>query len=157
MELPGLVLRLTEKSVLLLDIKKMDLTTGTLSDYGFTMQPLIHRLKDRDYLITGRYQMPVYKGSVPQELLNRALQVSGRQEALKPRNILKYMAQAGQVELLSTLQVVTDIADLLPPEDAVLPRPNPTPSMLHHLDKQLLSRYILTDTFFRTSDTAETA
>ena len=68
-ELSGVVLKLLEYSVLVLDIKEMDLTTGVLTDFGFAIQPLIHRLKDRDYLIGGRYQMPVYEGSVPTELL----------------------------------------------------------------------------------------
>ena len=36
-ELPGIVLKLNEDSVLLLDIKKMDLTTGKISDYGFAL------------------------------------------------------------------------------------------------------------------------
>jgi len=64
-ELSGVVLKLTEYSVLILDIKKMDLRTGQISDYGFALQPLIHKLKDRNFLIGGRYQMPVYQGSVP--------------------------------------------------------------------------------------------
>ena len=69
-ELVGLILKLKDKSVLFFDIKKMDLKTGEISDYGFAMQPLIHILKNRAYLIGGRYQMPVYKGKIPNELLN---------------------------------------------------------------------------------------
>ena len=59
-ELPGSVLKVNSASVLVYDIKKMDLRTGKMTDYGFAIQPLVHTLKLRDYLIGGRYQMPVY-------------------------------------------------------------------------------------------------
>lgn len=67
-ELASVVLRLTDNSVLVHDIKKFDLKTGVMTDYGFAVQPLIHRLKSRDFLIGGRYQMPVYRGKVPEEI-----------------------------------------------------------------------------------------
>ena len=54
-ELAGMVLKLHEYSSLVLDIKRLDLATGKISDYGFSVQPLIHTLRDRDYLIGGRY------------------------------------------------------------------------------------------------------
>ena len=68
MELSAIILRLTEASVLVHDIKKFDLKTGKMSDYGFAIQPLIHRLSNKDFLIGGRYQMPVYRGHLPSEL-----------------------------------------------------------------------------------------
>ena len=64
-ELSGDVLELNVNSVLVFDIKKFDLKTGRMSDYGFAIQPLIHNLQLRNYLIGGRYQMPVYRGSIP--------------------------------------------------------------------------------------------
>ena len=67
-ELAGMVLKLAEFSVLVFDIKKFDLRTGEMTDYGFAVQPLIHCLKKNNYLIGGRYQMPVYRGSVPRQL-----------------------------------------------------------------------------------------
>lgn len=67
-ELPGSVLKINNASVLIYDIKKMDLRTGEMTDYGFAIQPLVHTLKLREYLIGGRYQMPVYQGSVPEDL-----------------------------------------------------------------------------------------
>ena len=54
-EIPGADLKLEEQSALLLDIKKFDLSNGELSDYGFAIQPLIHRLKNRNHIIAGRY------------------------------------------------------------------------------------------------------
>lgn len=54
-EHPGVVLKLEAYSVLMFDIKKFNLNTGEMEDYGFAMQPLIHTLKNRDYLIGGRY------------------------------------------------------------------------------------------------------
>ena len=64
-ELAGVVLKLNEHSTMVFDIKKMDLRTGKMTDYGFALQPLIHMLKNNSYLIGGRYQMPVYRGSLP--------------------------------------------------------------------------------------------
>ena len=72
-ELSGMVLKLTVNSSLVLDIKKMDLTNGLITDYGFAIQPLIHHLKDKSHIIGGRYQMPVYRGSLPRELLKALL------------------------------------------------------------------------------------
>ena len=62
-ELSGVMLRLQEFSCLVFDIKKFDLATGEMTDYGIAIQPLIHVLKNRQYLIGGRYQMPVYRGN----------------------------------------------------------------------------------------------
>ena len=67
----------------MLDIKKFDLSNGELTDYGFAIQPLIHRLKDRNHLIAGRYQMPVYGGSLPPAFLD-----SEQTSLKKPRQIL---------------------------------------------------------------------
>ena len=94
----GIVLQLNEHSVLLLDIKKFDLQTGTVSDYGFAMQPLIHKLKDRNFLIAGRYQMPVYRGSVPQDLLTKSLKSTGhRNDGEKPRTVFKELLKSGAI------------------------------------------------------------
>ena len=54
-ELSGQILPLTDQSALVYDIKRFDLRTGQMSDYGFAIQPLIHTLKKTDYLIGGRY------------------------------------------------------------------------------------------------------
>ena len=43
-ELSGDVLKLNVNSVLVFDIKKFNLKTGKMSDYGFAIQPLIHNL-----------------------------------------------------------------------------------------------------------------
>lgn len=61
------------------------------------------------------------------------------------------MIDAGQVQPLSNSQIVTEIADLVPPEDAKPRKFNPIPSMLHHLDRTNLEDYSLDDAF-RTYD-----
>ena len=43
-ELSGDVLKLNVNSILVFDIKKFDLKTGKMADYGFAIQPLIHNL-----------------------------------------------------------------------------------------------------------------
>ena len=67
----GVVLKLEAYSVMVYDIKRFYLNTGEMEDYGFAMQPLMHTLKNREYLIGGRYQLPVMRGSVP-DVLKRA-------------------------------------------------------------------------------------
>lgn len=72
------------------------------------MQPLIHKLKDRNFLIAGRYQMPVYRGSVPQELLTKSLKSTGfRNDGEKPRTIYKELIKSGTIQPLANLQIVT--------------------------------------------------
>ena len=96
-ELAGSVLKLDEQSALILDIKKFDLSNGELSDYGFAIQPLIHRLKDRNFIIAGRYQMPIYAGSVPPAF------VTQEHSNKRPRTILKQLIDGGSVQPLGTM------------------------------------------------------
>ena len=55
MELAGVILKLTINSIIVYDVKKLDLRSGLMSDYGFAVQPIIHKLKNKDFLIGGRY------------------------------------------------------------------------------------------------------
>jgi len=71
----GIVLRLEAYSVLVFDIKRFDLASGHMRDYGWAVQPLIHTLRKRDYLIAGRYQLPVMQGSIP-DALKRATKIT---------------------------------------------------------------------------------
>ena len=41
-EVAGMLIKLTENSVMVYDVKRIDLKTGKMSDYGFALQPLIH-------------------------------------------------------------------------------------------------------------------
>ena len=89
-------MRLQDYSTLVFDIKKMDMRTGGMTDYGFAVQPLIHMLKNRQYLIGGRYQIPVYRGSLPQELLEaRKMQNVGREH--QPRYIVKKLVEKARI------------------------------------------------------------
>jgi len=115
-ELSGIVLKLNDSSVLVFDIKKFDLRTGQMSDYGFAIQPLTHRLKQRSYLIGGRYQMPVYRGSLPKELL-QPQKISGRADEQNPKLIFKKLVELGKIERLSNMQIVTHVSDLNLSED----------------------------------------
>ena len=130
-EVPGSVLKINEGSALVLDIKRMDLSTGEISDYGFAIQPLIHRLKDRNLIIAGRYQMPIYGGSFPTVFLNAS-------PVHKPRTILKRLVEDGKVETLGNMQVVTEVADLYPEPDSAPIILKAIPSMLHHIDRSKL-------------------
>ena len=118
-----------------------------MSDYGFAVQPLIHTLKQRSYVIGGRYQMPVYKGSVPEQLLRGVNQAPGTANKERPRTIFKSLVDSGQVEPLDKMQIVTQIADLNPEEDEVVEKQESVPSMLHHVDKTKLEHYVLSSIF----------
>lgn len=104
-EVAGIILRLNDASVIIYDVKQFDLVTGKISDYGFAMQPLIHNLKGHHYLIGGRYQMPVYRGSLPKELL-KSLETKGGKAVQKPRLVFKKLVESGQVEQIETMQLV---------------------------------------------------
>ena len=145
-ELAGVVLRLQEFSVLVFDIKKHDLRTGKVSDYGFAVQPLLHNLKGRNYLIGGRYQVPVYKGSVPKEMRLHKLQ--NLKQAEQPRTIFKKFVESGKVHQHDTMQIVSQIRDLNPPDPEEEAKAfQAVPSMLHHLDKTELEKFSLEDFF----------
>ena len=73
-----------------------------MSDYGFAIQPLIHTLKKTDYLIGGRYQMPVYRGKLPQEML-QAQNMQNTIENNKPRYIFKKLVELGRIEQLGKM------------------------------------------------------
>ena len=55
---------------LLFDFKRLDLKTGVMEDFGFALQYLVHSLKNNLFLIGGQYQIPVFKGKVPAELID---------------------------------------------------------------------------------------
>ena len=54
-EYSGKIVKLLDHSAMLYDIKCFNIDTGEISDFGFAVQPLIHRLKDHSYLIGGKY------------------------------------------------------------------------------------------------------
>ena len=62
----------------------------------------MHTLRNRDYLIGGRYQMPVMHGSVPDALkkVNKMINLPPQEQ---PRNIFKKMYEAGSVRPLGNM------------------------------------------------------
>ena len=90
--------------------------------------------------------MPVYRGSVPKEML-AAQKMSNPTEAQKPRSIFKRLIESGQLEQMETMQLVSSVQDLNPPDDQPTFDFNPIPSMLHHFDKTNLEQYSLEDIF----------
>ena len=150
-ELAGIVLKLADYSVLVFDIKKFDLRSGEMTDYGFAFQPLIHTLKKNNYLIGGRYQMPVYRGSLPRQLM-AANKLQNLKQEEKPRVIFKKLLDSGRLEQMGDMQLVSQISDLNPPDDQPVMAFNPIPSMLHHFDKTDLEKYSLEEMFSNYDD-----
>ena len=143
---PGSHLKLASFSALLLDIKKFDLAKGTMTDYAFALQPLIHSLKGRYYLIGGRYQVPIYKGCVPYEMFASIRDMNVKKDQ-HPRVVMKKLIESKKIELLNdSAQIVTDVEDLNPPDDVSESEDRdefPIPSMLHHIDKNELEKFII--------------
>lgn len=76
--------KLSGNSCIVYFITKYDVVTGkTTNNYAFAIQPLIHVMKERQFLICGRYYLPLYRGFPPKELFDAKLQI---------RNTLKAMS-----------------------------------------------------------------
>jgi len=53
----------------LFTLDRYDIKTGeTIENYAFAVQPIIHVLGTRQFLVCGQYCLPVYKGVAPIEL-----------------------------------------------------------------------------------------
>lgn len=66
----GKIFRPNLATSLLFDIKRMDLKTGKMEDFGFALQYLCHELKGNLFLIGGQYQVPIFAGKVPTQILD---------------------------------------------------------------------------------------
>ena len=68
--------KLSGNSSLVFFITKHDVITGkTTNNYAYAIQPLIHIMKERQFLICGKYYLPLYKGFPPKELFDTKLQI----------------------------------------------------------------------------------
>ena len=68
--LDGNIFRLNKYSGLFFDIKKWDFEKEKFSDFGFTYQALTHKLGNKLFFMGVQYQLPIFKGPIPDELLN---------------------------------------------------------------------------------------
>lgn len=72
-----------EGTCVLYTVSRYDLKTKQKVDnYAFGVQPLIHILSKRQFLICGLYNVPLYTGAAPPQLLQQ-LQNKPRQTLLK--------------------------------------------------------------------------
>ena len=85
--------------------------------------------------------MPVFHGSMPEEML-RAMKFSIPDES-KPRQMLKKLHDSGKITQIDKMQIVTEILDLNPPEDAPEVSFTDRPSMLHHVNKADLESFVI--------------
>ena len=95
--------------------------------------------------------MPVYRGKLPQEML-QAQNMQNTIENNKPRYIFKKLVELGRIEQLGKMQIVSQVIDLNPPDDSPLFEDQPIPSMLHFFDKVNLASYSLEKIFSRFDD-----
>ena len=94
-----------EQTYVIYTIDRFDIQTNELvENYAFALQPLIHVLGKRQFLICGQYCLPIFRGVVPLEL-ERGINVKPRAHFLK-------MIKAGQINPLSRLQLVVRVGDL---------------------------------------------
>lgn len=59
--------------MLIYDIKVFDLRTRSTSHYGYAVFPLIVGFQARNYMMSGFYSLPVFKGPVSKKLLQRVM------------------------------------------------------------------------------------
>lgn len=86
-------------------VSKYDIKTKQkIDNYAFAIQPLIHILSKRQFLICGFYNVPLYAGNVPSELI-QSLQT-------KPRQAILSMMKSKQLKPLQHCQLVTRVGDL---------------------------------------------
>ena len=85
---------LGQNSSIVFDIKKFDLKTESLVDYGFALLPLVHSLQNRNFLISGQYQLQVFRGAVHPDILKIAI---SEDQEVKPRKELKRLYESSKI------------------------------------------------------------
>ena len=85
--------------------------------------------------------MPVFSGSVPPEMLKSMKGTIYDED--KPRIMLKNLYDSGKITQINNLQLVSEVLDLYPLEDAPEVSFNDRPSMLHHVNKTDLESYVI--------------
>jgi hypothetical protein len=51
------------------------ITGKTTNNFAYAIQPLIHIMRERQFLICGKYYLPLYNGFPPKELFDTKLQI----------------------------------------------------------------------------------
>lgn len=82
--------RATEKTFIMYTIGKYDTRTGEhIQNYAYAVQPIIHVLDKRQFLICGQYQLPLFKNYPPNELRRELTQ--------KPRSLVLSLQKQGVI------------------------------------------------------------
>jgi len=120
-------------------IKRLDLTTGELYDVGFSYQYLVHTVKQKLLLISGQYQVPIYRGQVPDDLISTFNQIDPKRMR-RPEKVLKNLYDRGEVVQEGNMQLISVVTKNL--EKAVVHK-REAPSLLHVIDKSDLKQYVI--------------
>lgn len=120
-------------------IKRLDLTTGKLHDVGFSYQYLVHTVKQKLLLISGQYQVPIYRGQVPDDLISTFNQIDPKRMR-RPDKVLKNLYERGEVVQEGNMQLISVVTKNL--EKAVAHKTE-APSLLHVIDKSDLKQYVI--------------
>jgi len=68
--------KLNANSCIVYFIAKHDVIAGkTTENFAYAIQPLIHIMKERQFLICGKYLLPLYHGFPPKELFDTKLEI----------------------------------------------------------------------------------
>jgi hypothetical protein len=105
-EISGSLFTPSKYTGLLFDIKRFDLKTGELTDVGFAYQYLCHTVDGIMYLISGQYQVPIFKGPVPTELLSSFSEMD-RRKLRRPDKILRTLYDRGLIEQQGNMQLIS--------------------------------------------------
>lgn len=96
-EVGGKIFRPNKYTGLVFDVKRFNLKTGELSDIGFGYQYLVHSVDGVMYLIGGQYQVPIFKGPMPKELLDSFLELDSKL-IHRPDKLLRHFCERGEIQ-----------------------------------------------------------
>ena len=75
--------------------------------YGFAVYPLIKLFQTREYFISGLEVLPVYRGTVPQKLID----ILARNTNVAPKALLQKMKEDGELEYAGAAHIVVKAVD----------------------------------------------
>ena len=85
---------LWQSSSIIFDISSFSIDTQQMERFGFAVYPLIKLFQTREYFISGLEVLPVYRGAVPQKLID----ILARNTNVAPKALLQKMKEDGELE-----------------------------------------------------------
>jgi hypothetical protein len=138
-EISGKIFRPNKYTGLIFDVKKFNLKTGELGDVGFGYQYLVHNVNGTMHIIGGQYQVPIYKGPIPTELLDSFFELDSKL-IRRPDKLLRRLYECGEIQQQGNMQLISVVSKITAtPIDQKVEQP----SLLFVIDKTDLKKYTI--------------